>query len=224
MMQRPSMTRKLALLGTMLFLPFFVSAADDATRAKAAKMYKEYIETTTSEMRAEHIAKLQKRRRTVLCTICHGRNGLGTNPAIPNIAGQNPRYLLEQMLVYIRGPERSRDMHLMVKDLDEKEALIMAWYFSGLPPATRPGNPDSEQFKLGREVFKQVCVSCHAKDGKGEPGYARLAGQHAEYVAKMLRRYRNGDRRRRDPTMATMAKNLTDEQIISLAGYVESLK
>ena len=214
----------LAITGILLFLSSTIFAADDDVRAKADKLYKEYMESTTALARLADIKDVIKRRRITLCTVCHGNDGISTSPIIPNIAGQNPRYLLEQLLIYIKGPERSRDMYLMVKDLSEGEALIISRYFSGLRAASNQEDPNAPKLQKGRELFAKICVSCHGVDGRGEQGYARLAGQRAQYVEKMLHRYRAGDRRRVDLTMRAIAVKMTDDDIKLLATYVESLK
>lgn len=68
-----------------------------------------------------------------------------------------------------------------------------------------------------------VCVACHGADGVGKsPQYPNLRGQKVKYIEKQLKAFRGGDRK--DPFMSVMAKPLTDEDIVALAGYFSSLK
>jgi len=68
-----------------------------------------------------------------------------------------------------------------------------------------------------------VCAGCHGVDGNSSNGtWPTLAGQHASYLAKQLREFKDGTRV--DPTMQGMAALLSDEDIINVAAYFESQK
>lgn len=69
----------------------------------------------------------------------------------------------------------------------------------------------------------KTCVGCHGPNGNSVvPNFPKLAGQHAAYLEKALKDYRDGFRR--DNTMQTFAKSLTDEDIKELAAYYASQK
>ncbi len=62
------------------------------------------------------------------------------------------------------------------------------------------------------------CVGCHAADGNSVvPNFPKLAGQHAAYLEKQLKDFRDGFRK--DATMAPFAKGLTDQNIKDLAEF-----
>lgn len=68
-----------------------------------------------------------------------------------------------------------------------------------------------------------VCASCHGAAGvSNNPLWPNLAGQQAQYLAKQLRSFRDGDRS--DPLMSPMAKPLSDEDIENLAAYYAGLE
>ena len=52
--------------------------------------------------------------------------------------------------------------------------------------------------------------------------YARLAGQHAEYVSAELGLFRSG-KRANSPQMATIAARMSDAEIAAVSDYVEGL-
>jgi len=63
-----------------------------------------------------------------------------------------------------------------------------------------------------------TCVACHGPAGVStNPLWPNLAGQHAAYLAKQIKAFRDGDRS--DPLMAPMVAALTDEDITNLAAY-----
>ena len=68
-----------------------------------------------------------------------------------------------------------------------------------------------------------VCAGCHGAAGiSANPLWPNLAGQKDAYLAKQLKAFRDGTRT--DPTMAPMAKPLSDADIDNLAAYFSSLK
>lgn len=66
-----------------------------------------------------------------------------------------------------------------------------------------------------------TCAACHAADGNSTTAeFPRLAGQHADYIAKALRDYKSGARK--DPVMAGFAAPLSDQDREDLAAYFAS--
>lgn len=66
--------------------------------------------------------------------------------------------------------------------------------------------------------FPETCFACHGPHGKSQNAeYPALAGQPAAYLESQLRAFASGQRD--NPTMGPLARNLTDEQIRSLAAY-----
>jgi cytochrome c553 len=66
------------------------------------------------------------------------------------------------------------------------------------------------------------CFVCHGADGLAKvPGAPNLAGQNATYLVKALKDYRSG--KRENEMMATMAKNLSDDDIALVAGYFSGI-
>ena len=73
------------------------------------------------------------------------------------------------------------------------------------------------QIKLGS------CVACHGADGIGKaPQYPNLQGQKAAYIEKQLKAYKSGARK--NPTMNTIAKSLSDADIADMAAYFANVK
>ncbi|MCW8943572.1 MAG: cytochrome c4 [Sedimenticola sp.] len=68
-----------------------------------------------------------------------------------------------------------------------------------------------------KEIVNGKCHLCHGKDGESSSAiYPRLAGQHAEYIAKQLSDFKAG---RRKGTMNEMAADLTEEEMAALGKY-----
>lgn len=63
-----------------------------------------------------------------------------------------------------------------------------------------------------------TCIGCHGADGNSVvPNFPKIAGQHAAYLEKALKDYRDGFRR--DESMAAFARGLSDQEIKDLAKF-----
>ncbi len=102
---------------------------------------------------------------------------------------------------------------------------VMAGLSGGavLAHAADVAKPDANR---GQQVVSTVCVACHGADGNSASElYPKLAGQHAEYIAKQLKDFKpqaSGQAARVNPIMAGMAGGLTDQQIADIAAYLSS--
>jgi len=68
-----------------------------------------------------------------------------------------------------------------------------------------------------------TCVGCHGAGGNSMvPTFPKLAGQHAAYIEKSLKDFRDGFRK--NATMAPFAKGLSDQDIKDLAAYYSAQK
>ena len=68
-----------------------------------------------------------------------------------------------------------------------------------------------------KQIVNEKCYLCHGAEGESSSAiYPRLAGQHAEYIAKQLADFKAG---RRKGTMNEMAADLTPEEMAALGEY-----
>jgi len=67
------------------------------------------------------------------------------------------------------------------------------------------------------------CAACHGPDGNSPSGaFPIIAGQYADYLARSLLEYKNGERT--NPIMAGFAANLTEQDREDLAAFYASQK
>ena len=62
----------------------------------------------------------------VACALCHGRMGVSTLPNAPNLAGQQPIYVAEQLRNYRIGKRQNEVMNLIAKQLTDSEIAQVA--------------------------------------------------------------------------------------------------
>lgn len=71
------------------------------------------------------------RVKSAPCVVCHGRDGIGTNPMVPHIAGQSEQYLAKQLIDFRAGRREDPQMTIIAHDLSDSDiANLAAWYAS----------------------------------------------------------------------------------------------
>jgi cytochrome c553 len=191
--------------------------------------------TSASELAAQGVdqANLEVARSLVagVCSSCHGPDGRSTNPAVPRLAGQQRSYIevqLKSFRTQSRGDPEAHDyMWGIAATLNDSVAAALADYFASQPPvAGTPG--DSKTVASGRQLFEKAtadrgvpaCSGCHGQNAEGKLVFPRLAGQHSQYLVRQMQMMRV--RLRNSPVMHGMIKELSDDDIKSLAAYLES--
>jgi len=169
------------------------------------------------------------RERALLCQSCHGKDGNSVQPEVPNLAGQNAGYLLDQINRFANGLRKDYVMNQLAKNFTTEDKINIAIYYYSTP--VKPQHLNWHLVYKGEPLYKEICSNCHGQEGLGRKNLARLAGQQVDYVKKVLTQFRNtanqstskSESPRNSVTMERVAKNLTDEQIDALAAYVAQL-
>jgi cytochrome c553 len=215
-------------LGLILLPTLFFTILVQAEELDTAYML-EIIETRLKDESARQAAIEAGEERALLCKYCHGSDGNSLKPDVPNLAGQNARYLLEQIEKFAT---RQRDDYIMSPLAEnfsaEDKANIAIFYYS---QTVKAQSVDAAQAAKGKILFYGVCSNCHGAKGHGNQNLARLAGQQQVYVTNVLKAFRTNannpaakaESARHSDTMEGVTKNLTDEQIETVAAYVAQL-
>ena len=175
------------------------------------------------------------------CKSCHGDKGQGmkeetrdgeTLTAIPALAGQVANYTYKQLRDYFNGSRSHVQMTGVAKGLNEQDAADLAVWFSSLPP--QENKSSSQNLARAEEMVEQgdgkrilpPCFGCHGGKGQGEKqDIPALAGQQADYFARTLLEYKNGQRHNDIYSrMRLIAQQLSEEEIKELAQYYQQLK
>jgi len=179
------------------------------------------------------------------CVACHGRNGKGAILAYPNLAGQNKKYMIDQIKDIMKGKRtgspdetgnpRSEGMRgalVTAEGVDrinkEQIAQIVDWLSKMEPaPPPKPETPvDPARIAKGKKLYKKFkCRTCHGKDGtKPLKGYPYISGQKTEYLITQMKDIRDKKRiNGKSKTMYVTIKKAKDEQIALMADYLSSI-
>ncbi len=159
-----------------------------------------------------------------VCANCHGDGGNSLKPEIPNLAGQNPAYLLDQLRLFAEGQRRNEFMEGMIKALTSDEKIGAVLFYSRQAVLGRTSGSSAALVARGKDLYFKNCWRCHADNGRGNEQFARIAGQQTVYLTTTLKRYRTGTGPRTNPLMAANTKLLSDADIDALVAYVSSME
>jgi len=70
----------------------------------------------------------------IVCTSCHGQNGIGVTPMYPSLAGQHASYIARALQEYQTGYRKNPIMNGMAAPLKAADITAIADYFSSLKP------------------------------------------------------------------------------------------
>lgn len=201
-----------ALLGTL-------SVASSACLAQTS------LDATTRKV-AENLA-------INVCSTCHGPGGVSKDPRVPRIGGQQRDYIEVQLKAFrskSRGDPDAHDfMWGIASTLNDNVVAALSDYFAAQRPGEgRKGGRDPNAIAAGERLYQKgdrargiaPCSACHGDHAEGMSVFPRLAGQHAYYLGMQMEAIR--DRLRNSPVMHGVIKDLSIEDIQSLAYYLES--
>ncbi|WP_191090075.1 c-type cytochrome [Histidinibacterium aquaticum] len=163
------------------------------------------------------------------CSNCHSRSGEVDDIPIPEIAGQNPRFLTTQLVAFRDGGRGGtgfwQPMQGVAHEMSNEQIGAVAAYLGSLEPgATLPRSELTGDLDEAAELVGGVCDECHQDTMAGVPEgeYPNLTLQTGAYIGRQLHNFRTEQRDSR--RMTEVAGRLSNEQIASLALYVDQLE
>jgi len=176
---------------------------------------------------------------TTICAACHAADGNSGIAAYPKLAAQHTGYIYRQTLDIKEGKRTHGSaavMKPMVMNLSEQDILNVSAFYAKQQPKPGEANPKQNDPVLGGKIPRGVgvdkhppaCWPCHGPSGAGIPGggteivaYPRLGGQHMAYVVDQMKAYKTGQRK--NAIMEDIAKRMTEEELNSVANFIQGL-
>jgi cytochrome c553 len=167
-----------------------------------------------------------------LCSTCHGPEGRGENPLVPRLAGQQRAYIEVQLKAFRsqsrNDPEAHDYMWGIAATLNDNIVAGLAEYYAAQKPATGAPAKNAPVAAAGKALFDKgspdrgipPCAACHGMDAEGMSVFPRLAGQHGQYLARQMQMIQK--KLRDSPVMHGALKELSDEDIVAVATYLQS--
>ncbi len=172
--------------------------------------------------------------KTAICAGCHGADGNSMMANFPKLAGQGEKYLIKQLKDIQSGTRPVVEMTGMLNGLTDQDLADISAYFASQKATL--GAAKAELVEKGEMVYRAgnmatglpACIGCHAPDGQGNraAAFPALAGQHGDYIAAQLKKFRSGDRANDGESrmMRDVASKLTDAEIDAVASYIQGLR
>jgi cytochrome c553 len=163
------------------------------------------------------------------CVVCHQPNAWGSaDGAIPNLAGQQKRYLAAQLALYASGARVDTAMQVVTahpKSANQSDFAALASYLSALAwnPASLKGS--GEHLRVGQEIYTHICAACHGADGRGQASNSvpRIAGQHYPYMRRQVEEAARLHRDLAPPEMTSALRGMRESEKDALADYISRL-
>jgi cytochrome c553 len=77
------------------------------------------------------------RAKSSSCATCHGKDGIGTMPLYPNLAGQNASYLAKALQEFRDGTRSNEMMNIVAQPLSDQDIEDLATFYESLPCGAR---------------------------------------------------------------------------------------
>jgi cytochrome c553 len=152
---------------------------------------------------------------SVACAPCHGADGNSKTPGTPNLAGQQPRYIVTAVQEYLMGAREHAPMQSLVRNMSRTDLEDVALYFASQVPAQRGAAPFG--VAGAGEPLTALCGGCHGAHGVGDDAATpTLAAQDPEYLVRSIKAYRTT---RKHPSMQRAVVGLSDADIDTIAAY-----
>jgi cytochrome c553 len=129
------------------------------------------------------------------------------------MAGQEAQYFVAAMRAYKDGSRSDATMKGPASSVDDATAKnLAAYYASQVPQAPKVGRP------LTVAEWAERCDRCHGVNGNStDPRSPAIASQRADYLEKVMRAYKKGERKSKE--MVVMTEGLDDALVEGLAKY-----
>ena len=173
------------------------------------------------------------KQKTATCIACHGSDGNSMVDLWPSLAGQNFKYLKDQLVLIQSGKRAIPEMMGMLENFDESDLEDIAAYYSN--QSNQIGQVSKELVEQGLKLYYAgnfekgipACTACHSPRGRGNSlaGYPLLSGQKPGYLEKTLKEYRLGERHYSEQSaiMVSIAYKLDDKEIEALSSFMNGL-
>jgi cytochrome c553 len=169
------------------------------------------------------------RRLYASCAVCHQPNAWGSpDGTIPNLAGQQKRYLEKQLALFRSGARVNTAMQVVTAHetfSDPQNIVALANYLSSLDPNPNPLKGSGEHLRVGQEAYTHICAACHGVDGRGDSAnrVPRIAGQQYPYLIRQIEAAAALHKDLAPPEMTSALRGMPPQEKNALADYISRL-
>lgn len=224
-----------------------VSSFGLPTNAQAAQGNMIELAAATTEKKVKkpkHPGRKVYRRKT--CMACHGKKGGKAILDYPNLAGQNAKYMVQQIkdilaekrtgsagesgkprAAGMRGALVTAEGHMRVSPQEIKDVSDWLSKLPAVAPKALKEPISPERIAAGKKLYKKKkCQTCHGKNGvkPTNKAYPYVGGQKSAYIRVQMTDIKEKVRRNgKSKTMYSFVKKLKEEEIGLIADYLSQV-
>jgi len=175
-------------------------------------------------------------KKAAMCIGCHGIPGYQASfpevHKVPMISGQNAKFVAAALAAYKKGERKHASMRAIAGSLSDQDMADLGAFYEKNGQASVKAVADTPAAAPSAEVAalltKGACASCHGVNYSKpiDPGYPKIAGQHADYLYVALKAYQtenNPHVGRANPIMSAQVKPFKLSELKAMAAYLGSL-
>ncbi len=175
-------------------------------------------------------------KKAAMCIGCHGIPGYQASfpliHKVPMISGQGGKYIVSSLAAYKKGERKHPTMRAIAASLNDQDMADLAAFYEKHGASSLKAVADAPARQPSAEVAalltKGACNSCHGANFSKpiDPGYPKIAGQHADFLAVALQAYAtegNPNIGRSNPIMVGQVKQFKPAELKLMAQYIGSL-
>ncbi len=174
--------------------------------------------------------------KAAMCIGCHGIEGYQASfpevYKVPMISGQGAKYIGNALAAYQKGERKHPTMVGIATSLSEQDMADLAAYYAQhgkVASATLPEKVNRQpSAAVAKLLEKGACISCHGANFAKpiDPGYPKIAGQHADYLTVALKSYKAEGLAtvgRSNGVMGGIVKQFNNAEMKEMAKYISTL-
>jgi cytochrome c553 len=192
--------------------------------AQTPSKSKPQASTTTIAATAPKPVVDYAQRYAQVCASCHGLDGKGAANLAPSLAGQHSFYVITQLFLFKNERRSNVAMNALIKEFSNDDLRGFSDLIAKLPALSAPLNadtPDPSRMAQGKALAnKHQCMSCHGGQLSGGQQVPRLAGQHEDYLKRVLTEFQQAKRLGYTNAMNEALVGLKQEELDTLAYFI----
>ncbi len=155
------------------------------------------------------------------CHSTHNYSNVAPVYYVPKIGGQRKGYVASALTAYKHENRARTSMLPNAYNLTEQMTAAIAQYVEESAGSKSKASYREGDAKKG-EKLAESCLGCHTKDLDDGMTAPILAGQHGNYLVKVMKDYQSGVRK--DPVMKSMVGAFSEDDLKDIAAYFANMK
>jgi cytochrome c553 len=161
------------------------------------------------------------------CKSCHSSRGSGEGDReFARLAGQQSRYILNQLAQFISLGRYGPRMHQVLTQVADPQSLADLSAYLALQPRDSLGeHGDGHRLGRGRSLYNEHCAQCHGLLGEGqsEGPIPAIGSQNYTYLLTQLKGFAAGHRAQAEGNLIAVVSSLSANDMRAVADFMSRM-